>query len=108
MKMTLSINHAADLLRQDENANWSYAGARALAEYLEELEESTGEELEFDRVAIRCEFTEYATAKDAAENYSFEPEEGLSEEELEAEALEYLRDNTQVIEFDGGIIIQNF
>jgi len=39
MKLELTTSHAADLLFADKNANWTYAGARALIEYLEELEE---------------------------------------------------------------------
>ena len=30
MKKTLSTSEAADLLRADDNAGWSYAGARVL------------------------------------------------------------------------------
>ena len=37
----------ANELMQDDNANWSRAGAFALAEYLEELEASIGETIEF-------------------------------------------------------------
>lgn len=108
MQQTLTTNEAADLLFADKSAGWSYAGARALAEYLEQYEEETGEEMEFDRVAIRCDFSEYETALAAASEYDFEPDEEQGEEEWEAAALEWLRDRTQVIEFDGGIIIQRF
>ena len=50
MKKTLTTYDIADALCQDENANWSRAGAFALAEWLEEMEESTGEETELDVV----------------------------------------------------------
>lgn len=102
-------------LFNDENAGWSRAGARALAEYLEQLEEDTGEEMEFDRVAIRCDFSEYDNAKEAAEEYPWEApprEEQESDfdyaERVEEDALEWLQDRTSVIEFEGGVIIQNF
>lgn len=108
MKKTLSTNEVADLLRADENAGWSYAGALALAEYLEDMERDLGEEHEFDAVKVRCEFAEYASATEAAADYSFEPPEDADEDEVEKAALDYLRDNTQVIEFDGGITIQQF
>ena len=39
MKTTLTTSQAADILLNDKNAGWSYRGARALAEYLEEMEE---------------------------------------------------------------------
>ena len=108
MKQTLTTNEIARKLREDENAGWSYAGALALAEYLEEVDREGEQEMEFDRVAIRCEFSEYANATEAAGNYDFEPDEDADEGETEAAALKYLNDRTMVIEFGGGIIIQDF
>jgi hypothetical protein len=108
MKQTMTTSQIADALRADDNAAWSYAGARALAEYLEQYEEDTGEDMEFDRVAIRCDFSEYATATEAAGNYGFEPDEDADEDEAETAALKFLNDRTMVIEFSGGIIIQDF
>ncbi len=101
MKVILSTNEITNELCRDEYAGWSYNGAKALAEYLEEYEESTGEELQFDPIAIRCEFTEYENAIDAAAQYT-------SEFTTEAAALEYLQDHTTVITYDGGVIIQDF
>ncbi len=114
MKQTMTTSQIADELRRDESAGWSYAGARALAEFLESVEEDTGEEMVFDRVAIRCDFSEYSSALEAAEEYGFEPggEDGETEEEAaeanEAAALAWLYDQTSVIEFDGGVIIRQF
>lgn len=108
MKQTMNTYQIADALRADDNAKWSYNGAKALAEYLEQYEEDTGIENEFDAVAIRCEFSEYANATEAAGNYDFEPDEDADEDETEAAALKYLNDRTMVIEFSGGIIIQDF
>jgi hypothetical protein len=108
MKETLTTHEIAHKLREDENAGWSYAGALALAEYLEEMEEAAGEELEFDRVGIRCDFSEHTSAAEAASDYSWEADKDNDEEQNEAAALEYLQGRTAVIEFDGGVIIQNF
>lgn len=107
MIQRLSTHEAADLLLEDENAAWTHNGAVALVEYLEECE---GEEtpIEFDRVAIRCDYSEHSSAAEAAAEYDFTPEAGEDEETTEAEALKYLRHNTHVIEFEGGVIIQNF
>ena len=107
MIRTLTTTEAADLLLQDCNGAWSYNGARALVEYLEDYE-GNSTPIEFDRVAIRCEFSEYSSATEAAANYDFEPEPGDDEETTEAAALKYLEDNTQVIQFDGGVIIQDY
>jgi hypothetical protein len=113
MKATLSTSQAADLLKADSNACWSRAGAVALVEYLEELEEDTGTEIEFCPVAIRCDYSEYASALKAADDQGYEPNPNLgddeqSEEDKEADALAWLQDQTQVIEFEGGVIVRSF
>ena len=108
MKMTMGTTEAADRLLADDNAAWSYEGARALVEYLEEIEKDTGEEIEFDRVALRCEFSEYDSAKAAAAQYDYTPDEEDDEDEQEAAALGWLNDRTQVIAFNWGVIIQYF
>jgi hypothetical protein len=113
MKTTLSTSQAVDLLKADNNARWSRSGARALVEHLEQLEEDTGEEIEFDAVAIRCDYSEHESALQAALEQGFEPnpnlgEEAQSEEDKEADALSWLQDQTEVIEFEGGVIIRSF
>ena len=61
----------ADELLQDEWANWSYDGAYALAEYLEELSEDV--DIELDIVAIRCEFNEYSNLEELKKCYPDTP-----------------------------------
>jgi hypothetical protein len=118
MKRTLSTYDVAGELMADKNAAWSRAGAYALAEHIEELERELGEETELDVVAIRCEFSEYASATLAAREYGNDhsadihneddAEDGEADKKTEAYCLEWLQERTQVIEFDGGIIIQDF
>jgi hypothetical protein len=67
-----------------------------------------GEETELDVCAIRCEFSEFSNATLAALAYDWQKDEEKSDEENEADALEYLNENTSVIQFDGGLIIQDF
>jgi len=50
--------------------NFSYQGLRALFEYLEDSEESTGEEIEFDVIALCCDFIEYESAEEYHKDYS--------------------------------------
>ena len=73
-------------------------------EYFEEYENSTGEEIELDPIGICCEFTEYSSAREAAKAYGLE----LRGDDEESRALDWLREKTQVVEFDGGIVIQQF
>jgi hypothetical protein len=106
MKTTLSTSAAVELLKVDQYARWSRAGARALVEHLEQLEEDCGIEIEFDHVAIRCDFSEYKSALEAATQCGFEPSAFQAEDD--AASLEWLRDRTEVIEFEGGVIIRSF
>jgi hypothetical protein len=106
MKLTLTTSHATSLLKADTNARWTHSGARALVEHLEQLEEDLGAEIEFDAVAIRCDYSEHDTALEAATEQGFEPTVFQAEDNVAS--LEWLRDRTDVITFEGGVIIRNF
>jgi len=124
MKKTLTTYDIAHELLADKYTSWSYAGAFALAEHLEEYEESCGEELEMDVVAIRCDFSEYSSLQDWVDGYFADArqaadtigltlnEDGESFEEDEddiADAIrDHIQDNGQLIEFNGGIIVSSF
>tara|TARA_R100000963_G_C4628175_1_gene93890 strand:+ start:93 stop:398 length:306 start_codon:yes stop_codon:yes gene_type:complete len=101
MIKTISEYEFTENLLNDDYANWSYDGACALFEYLTELEEDTDEQIEFDRVALRCDFSQYDNLEDILSQY-----DGI-------DTLEDLQDNTTVIEIKPikvikGYIIQNF
>lgn len=77
-------------------------------EYLEQLEEDTGEEMEFDAVAIRCDWSEHASLEEWAEGYGYKPD-GETEEEREEDIRGYIDQyGGIVIEFDGGVIVSSF
>jgi len=90
--------------------NFSYEGLKALYDYLLQYEEDAGEEIELDVIALCCDYSEYDTALEAAQEYGFklDPEEELTDDEVEEVALEWLNDSTSVIVFDGGVIIRGF
>jgi hypothetical protein len=118
MKKTLTTYDIAHELMQDENAKWSRAGAFALAEHLEQYEEDTGEEMELDVVAIRCDFSEYASLEDFAQQYTGKSDfwqslgidlDGEEEEDEKQDLIRsFIQDNGQLIEFSGGIIVSSF
>lgn len=118
MKTTLSTSHYAEILANDENSSFSRLGAYALVEYLEQLEEDTGEEIEFDSVAIRCDFSEYNSLQDWADDYFNDSAASLALDLNDAGELddnnadekirEYIQDHGQLIEFSGGIIVSSF
>ena len=113
MKQTVTKYMFTEAFRQaGRSEQFSYSGLQALFEYLEEMEEETGEEMELDVIALCCDFSEYETAKEAAEEYGWtapERDEGETEddyeERVEDEAIEHLHNNTQVIKHDDGVII---
>ena len=101
MKTTLSTYEIVDILRQD----FSYEAAKALAEYYEELEQSTGEEMEMDRVAIRCDWTEYESAEEFFADYPEAKEDDEDEEPLEM-ATRYLeKKGVEFILVEDGILV---
>lgn len=109
MYQNLNTTQATALLREDEYAHWSWSGAVALVEYFEDYEESTNTKIEFDTVAIRCEYSEYKSVLEAAEDYGFIPTDDEDDKDaIEAEALNYLEERTTVIKFEGGVIIQQY
>ena len=103
---TLTTYQIADRLLNDDNANWTRSGALALAEYLEELEDGCGEQMEFCRVAIRCEYSEYESLLTWAEDYGCDT--GEDNENTEEFIRDYITERGQLIEFDGGIIVSSF
>ena len=56
MKTTINFNEFCDGFR--DRTNFSYEGKRVLFDYLENLEQETGEEIEFDPIGFCCEFSE--------------------------------------------------
>jgi hypothetical protein len=111
MKNTLNTSEAASLLMADDNAAWSMAGAFALVEYLEQVEEDCDTEIEFDRVALRCEYSEYESLQEWARYYFTDDQrfDILEGSEDRAETIrDYILDQGQLIEFDGGIIVSEF
>lgn len=114
MKTTLTTTEAAHRLIDDNNANWSRAGAFALVEYLEELEEDIGEEIEFCPVAIRCDYSQYADLQEwGGERWYLDADmrDDLNleiDEDPDDSIREFIQDHGTLIEFDGGIIVSSF
>ena len=80
--------------------NFSYNGLNSLFDYFEQLEEEMENEIDFDPIAICCEFSEYENLNEIKESYS----------SVEINNIDDLRDNTNVIEIENTdrLIIQDF
>lgn len=97
--------------------NFSEAARYALFEHFEELEENTGEELEFDPIAICCDYSEYKDLLDFAETHFADAEQrnhecGITdpndEDEVEVAIIEYILNRSEFIEAPDCIIVSQF
>ena len=96
---TISIYRFQNWFQEHRPNNFSRTGQVALFDYLEEYEESTGEQIEFDPIALCCEYTEYDDLGEFHQNYDSEtyPDK------------DSIMDYTQIIEVGtDSFIIQNF
>lgn len=98
----------ANELLADEFAAWTRAGAFTLADYLLDLEEETGSEMEFCRVAIRCDYSEYESAEELAKAYDVEIPEGGDADEVVKEHFEGLTTLLEIPNNGGFIIASHF
>lgn len=82
MKTTVYRNEFHDYFKQANRENqFSYDAREILFDYFEEYEQSTGEEIELDVVAICCEYSEMSKAE-IQESYDI-PEDQSVEEYLD-------------------------
>ena len=93
-------NFRNTFLASDYKNNFSYDGLTALYDYFEELEADLGESIEFDLIAIACEYSEL-TIDELRDNYSVDKD---------IDVIEYLQENTIVIEIENSdsVIIQDY
>jgi len=80
----------------DRTAHFSYDGLNALFDWLSEMANDCTEPYELDVIALCCEFTEYSDLAEIKQSYDT------------INNIDDLHDRTIAIEFDGGIIIQDF
>jgi len=93
-----------------KTGSFSRAGALALVKYLEQVEDDTGEEMELDPIGFACDYTEYDSLREAADDFVDTPnwDAALTDEENNARIRAFFQDNSTLIEFQGGVIVQNF
>lgn len=98
MKQTITFDRYVEAFKNlDRYDSYTYEGHKALFEYLEELEDSCGVEIELDPIAICCDYTQYNNFEEIQEAYSA------------IQDLEDLYAATDVINCsDGSIIIADF
>lgn len=86
-------------LLTDDNAAWTFEQAESLVEYYERLSEDLDENIEWDYVAVRCEWSAYDDFNAVKNAYTYP----------EMNNIQDLQDNTTVLECDDNtILIQDF
>jgi hypothetical protein len=102
MKQTINEYQFIEAFKHaGRESQFSRGALFSLFAHLEDYENQSGTELELDPIAICCEYVEHESACAALRDYDID-------EDDEEEALRWLRNRTQVIEFEGGIVIQQF
>lgn len=103
MKQTISQGQFVDEFRKIRPENFTYYGLVSLYNYLTDYEDDIGEELEFDIIAICCDFTEYNSLKELQQEYP------------DVKSMSDLEDKTTVIPIivcegadNTGFIIRNY
>ena len=110
MKQSINVYQFRDAFsdygRQDQ---FTYDGLGVLFEYLEQLGEDIGEEIELDVIALCCEYSE-SSPEDIAADYDIDITECEDDDEIADTVEAYLQDNTSLVgrTKSGDFIYQQF
>ena len=98
MIQTINEYQFADAFKNIRPDNFSYSGLKALYDDLIIYEESSGDPIELDVIALCCDYSEYDSLKDFQEDYGDD-----------YESIDEIGQATTVIMIDDtSFIIQNF
>ena len=87
---------------------FSYGARDMLFDFLEEMEQDTGEEYELNVIGLCCDFYE-DDWQSIADNYSIDLSDCGDGDEREQAVIDYLQDNTMYIgQTSGSLIYQAF
>ena len=99
MKTTVNKSEFIEAFRRyDRYDQFGYDALCSLFDYMELLESDAGEEIELDVIAICCEYS-VDSVEDIASSHDIDIED-MDEDEARDAVLEYLNDNTTVIDGD--------
>ena len=100
MKQTINVHDFREAFRvYGRNETFTYEGLGALFDYIEELEEDIGEEIELDVIALCCDYSEWESLDEFNDYYGKDT----------AFTLEDVSELTAVIDINGTrFITQDF
>jgi len=108
---TVDVSEFQQWLGREDSSyhnRFSYEGAEALFNYLEELSKDIGKDSEFDPVAWCCEFAEYKDLKEFLHDTGYTKDGTEYDGYDDIKTLDDLKDRTTVIEFESGIVVKVF
>tara|TARA_B100000287_G_scaffold110706_2_gene103062 strand:+ start:215 stop:514 length:300 start_codon:yes stop_codon:yes gene_type:complete len=79
IKEEVTLSYFMDRFNEVRPKNFSYEGLEALYNYLEQLSEDTGEDIELDVIAICCDYTEYDSLEEVLNDYNLETRQDLED-----------------------------
>jgi hypothetical protein len=96
VKINSGLEFAAEFEQWPQRrSHFSRPALHALYEFLDAASNGLGEDIELDVVGLCCEWAEYKDMEAVKEDY-------------EIKNLSDLQDQTTVIEFDGGLLVEQF
>jgi hypothetical protein len=108
MKTTVYFSEFRDLFQQIRPDNFSYQGQKILFDYFQEYEESTGEEVDLDVIAICCDFSE-DSFENIADQYGIELDAEMDEDYQKQQVIEHLEgEGAYLGDSINGIVYRNF
>ena len=111
MKITLTESEFLNRFKAIRPENFSREALVALFEHFTDLESVSEQEIEFDPIAICCDWSEYDSALEAAEAYGFKAKDTEDEraDKSEEQAVAFLRDETAILELSSGrVVVLNY
>jgi hypothetical protein len=110
MKQSINFSDFIDAFKRfDRYDGYGYEALKVIYNYLEEYEESTGEEIELDVIAICCDYN-VDTPLSIAENYGIEIDVNENDDEITQQVKDFLESATIMLgeTADGQIVYQVF
>jgi hypothetical protein len=108
MKTTVYFSEFCDYFRDIRPDNFSYQGLRILFKYFEEYEDSSGEVIEMDVIAICCDFGE-DSFENIADQYGIELDPEMDEDYQKQQVIEHLEyEGAYVGDSINGIVFRQF
>ena len=112
MKQTINVYDFRNAFYKMGRADqFSYDGLEILFDYIEELEQATGEEVELDVIALCCDYAE-STIDELISAYDIDisdcdPDD---DEAIRETVMEYIQENTSVcgVTSDGSVVYAQF